>query len=197
MVKSVAPVFILLFAVLFRLETFNYKTMWAIITICVGVGITVANETKFDSYGYFLIQMATIISGLRWALTQILLKGSESAVDNPFATSMFVSPVVATALFVWSLLVEDWYTLFSGPHFNSFLDGAFLLFSITIGGCVAFLMVNIEFQLICTTSAMTLSVAGLFKELVTIMAGVFVFGDVLTINILLGLIISLIGIFGK
>jgi solute carrier family 35 protein C2 len=196
MVKSAAPVFILLFAVLFKLEKFSTKLTASIMVIVIGVIIMVSNETKFNMFGYFEIQLATVLSGLRWSLTQLLLKNHELGLDNPLATSMYLSPVVGGSLLFASMIVEDWVHIFNAPQFENMSMAVFLISSILGGGCLAFMMINVEFQLICTTSVMTLSVAGIFKEVLTIIASVTIFGDVLTTNVLLGLIISIVGIAG-
>jgi solute carrier family 35, member C2 len=74
MVKSGVPVFVLFFSFLFGLETPSWKLTGIICIICFGVLLMVADETKFNILGYTEVQIATVLAGLRWALTQILLK---------------------------------------------------------------------------------------------------------------------------
>jgi solute carrier family 35 protein C2 len=196
MVKSGAPVFVLLFAFLFRLEKLNLKLILVIFVICLGVGIMVANETKFNMVGYLQIQTATVLSGLRWVLTQVLLENQRAGMNNPLATSLFLAPVVAVSLFFAFLFTEGFGNLLASPKFDTVKDSVYLLFSLAGGGVLAFVMVNIEYALICSTSVVTLSVAGIMKEIVTISAAILVFGDKMTHNLLLGLVVSLIGIAG-
>jgi solute carrier family 35, member C2 len=196
MVKSAAPVFVLIFAFLFRLEKVNWKLILVIFVICLGVAIMVANETKFNWTGYLQIQAATIISGLRWVLTQVLLENQRSGMNNPLATSLFLAPVVAISLFFAFIFAEGFPSLAASPKFDTITDTLVLLFSLGGGGILAFVMVNIEYALICSTGVVTLSVAGIMKEIVTITAAIIVFGDKMTTNLAAGLVISLIGIAG-
>jgi solute carrier family 35 protein C2 len=156
----------------------------------------VAAETRFHLIGYLQVQSATILSGLRWALTQVLLQSESMGMDNPLATNLFLSPIVSVSLFLAFLFQEGLLKLISDPHFSNLASGSTLLLSIFGGGTIAFLMVNIEFALISTTSVVTFSVAGIFKEIITILAAIAVFGDPFTGNMVVGLGISLIGIAG-
>jgi solute carrier family 35 protein C2 len=196
MVKSAAPVFVLMFAFLFGLERVSLMLTLAISIICLGVGIMVMSETKFHPIGYAEAQIATIISGFRWALTQTLLHSVSMGMDNPLATNMFLAPIVALSLFFAFLGIEGFSHLIQAPQLDNFGDAIFLFTSIGGGGIIAFLMVNIEFALISSTSVVTFSVAGIFKEILTILAAIIVFGDHFTGNMVLGLVISLAGIAG-
>lgn len=115
-------------------------------------------------------------------------------INNPLATNMYLAPIVAVSLFIAFLIEEGFGDLIHAHQFSDPSSAAFLILAIIGGGLIAFLMVNLEFALIATTSVVTFSVAGIVKEVTTIMAAIVVFGDKLTGNMVLGLIISLCGI---
>ncbi|KAI8898098.1 triose-phosphate transporter family-domain-containing protein [Globomyces pollinis-pini] len=194
MVKSAAPVFILLFAYLFGLEKPSLSLTGAIGLICFGVGFMVANDTTFNAFGYFQVQSATILSGLRWSLTQVLLESEKMGMNNPLATNLFLAPIVCVSLLFSFLSIEGTSDLLASPRMHDMASSLWLLLTISLGGCIAFLMVNIEFMLISTTSVVTFSITGIFKEIITITAAILVFGDEFTPNMIYGLLISLVGI---
>ena len=194
MIKSGAPVFILMFAILFRLEQINLKLVGSIFVICLGVFVMVMNETKFELGGYLMVQFATIISGLRWTLTQLLLKNSKLGLDDPISTMMMIAPCVGGMLMVWGSFVEGFGSFLGGIEASG--NSTLLVLSIFGGSVIAFLMILIEFELVRSTSAVTLSIAGIFKEILTITFSVIVFKDLFTVNMIVGLIISLVGIAG-
>merc|ERR1711985_148743 len=70
------------------------------------------------------------------------------------------------------------------------LTSGFILFS----GTVAFVMVLAEFVLVGETSAVTFTVAGSLKELLTVFAGVVIFGDKISAVNGAGLGILIIGV---
>jgi len=61
-------------------------------------------------------------------------------------------------------------------------------------GLLAFCMTATEFELIRRTSVVTLSVGGMFKEVLTVIAGTIVFGDRLAVSNIWGVIVTLGGI---
>nr|CAB3467037.1 unnamed protein product [Digitaria exilis] len=74
MCKSAAPIFLLLFAFAFRLESPSIKLLGIIVVISIGVLLTVAKETEFDFWGFIFVTLAAVMSGFRWSMTQILLQ---------------------------------------------------------------------------------------------------------------------------
>ncbi len=68
-----------------------------------------------------------------------------------------------------------------------------LLLSI-FGSCIAFCLVMSEFLLVKSTSSVTMSVAGIFKEICTIVVAVLIAGERLTNLNIAGLSVSIVGI---
>ncbi|KAI8853923.1 triose-phosphate transporter family-domain-containing protein [Chytridium lagenaria] len=195
MVKSGAPVFVLIFAFWFGLEKPTWKLTAIISIICLGVLLMVIHETNFSTSGYIQVQIATILSGFRWSITQILLERESIGMSNPFATSIFLAPVMGLSLLVFSIIIERTPgALVASNHFSGFWESLHTIGWILLGGLIAFVMVISEFKLISTTSVVTFSVAGIFKEIITITASSIVFKDTFTATNILGLIISLFGI---
>lgn len=145
-----------------------------------GVVLMVFGEVEFKLGGFVLVISAAFFSGLRWSLTQILLLRNP-ATSNPFSSILFLSPVMFVLLFALAIPVEGFGPLWEGLKLLSAEWGPiwtplFLLFP----GCIAFLMIASEFALLQRTSVVTLSIAGIFKEVVTISAASIVFDDKLT-----------------
>uniref|UniRef100_A0A0A9BSA9 Sugar phosphate transporter domain-containing protein n=1 Tax=Arundo donax TaxID=35708 RepID=A0A0A9BSA9_ARUDO len=76
MCKSASPIFLLLFAFAFRLESPSIKLLGIIVVISIGVLLTVSKETDFDFWGFIFVTLAAVMSGFRWSMTQILLQVS-------------------------------------------------------------------------------------------------------------------------
>lgn len=43
--------------------------------ISLGLVLLVKGETQFDALGFVLVMSASMLSGLRWTITQVLLQG--------------------------------------------------------------------------------------------------------------------------
>lgn len=194
MCKSSSLAFVLLFAFLFRLETPSLKLILIIATMTVGVIMMVAGETAFNALGFVLIISSAFSSGFRWALTQILLLRNP-ATSNPFSSIFFLAPIMFLTLTIIAIPVEGFVPLAKGLRVLTVEKGVvegigILLFP----GVLAFLMTSSEFALLKRTSVVTLSICGIFKEVVTISAAGIVFHDPLTPINVSGLMVTIASI---
>ncbi|XP_027061340.1 probable sugar phosphate/phosphate translocator At1g06470 isoform X2 [Coffea arabica] len=128
MCKSASPIFLLIFAFAFRLESPSLKLFGIMLIISVGILLTVAKETEFEFWGFIFVMLAAVMSGFRWTMTQILLQ------------------------------------------------------------------VLTEYILVSVTSAVTVTIAGVVKEAVTILVAVFYFHDDFTFLKGVGLVTIMVGV---
>lgn len=194
MCKSSSLAFVLMFAFLFRLESPSLKLVLIIATMTVGVIMMVAGEAAFDAIGFILVIAAAFFSGFRWALTQILLLRNP-ATSNPFSSIFFLAPIMFLTLIFIAIPIEGPVNLGEGLANLAEAKGVFSSFCILVfPGTLAFLMTSSEFALLQRTSVVTLSICGIFKEVITITAAGFVFHDPLTPINLFGLTVTIISI---
>lgn len=194
MCKSSSLAFVLIFAFLFRLESVTWKLVGIIATMTLGVVMMVAGEVEFKLGGFILVIAAAFFSGFRWALTQILLLRNP-ATSNPFSSIFFLAPVMFITLISIAIPVEGAGALIEGLKGVAKEKGALVApLIILFPGMIAFLMTVSEFALLKRTSVVTLSIAGIFKEAVTISAAAIVFGDTMTAINVVGLVITIAAI---
>ena len=92
-----------------------------------------------------------------------------------------VTPVMAvTSLTVSAAFEPLAHALRTSVYFSSAVHFAITCGLVGASAVLAFFMVWVEFALIATTSALTFMVAGVFKEIVTIIVGHVIFGDEFT-----------------
>lgn len=183
-----------MFAFLFRLETPTWRLVAIIATMTAGVILMVSGEVEFKIGGFALVISAAFFSGFRWGLTQILLLRNP-ATSNPFSSIFFLAPVMFVILLIIAIPVEGVPALIEGLRvlleaWGPVMTPLFLLFP----GGIAFLMTASEFALLQRTSVVTLSIAGIFKEVVTISAAALVFEDRLTPVNAIGLVTTMLAI---
>lgn len=194
MCKSSALGFVLVFAFLFGLEQISWRLIIIITIMTAGVVMMVAGETAFHILGFILVMSAACSSGFRWSLTQILLLRNP-ATANPFSSIFFLAPVMFVSLIVLAIPVEGFPALIEGLSRLFEMKGVFLGIGILLfPGCLAFLMTASEFALLKRTSVVTLSICGIFKEVVTITTANLVFHDPLTPINLTGLVVTICSI---
>ncbi|KAI0288116.1 triose-phosphate transporter family-domain-containing protein [Russula brevipes] len=194
MCKSSSLVFVLAFAFYFRLETFSLRLIGVILLISAGVLLMVATETHFVLVGFILVISASALGGLRWSLTQMLMRDRRSGMNHPAATIFWLAPIMGLTMAVVSISIERWRDL---PG-SRFLDGPGATLQ-TIGllifpGVIAFCMVLTEYYIIQRVGAVPMSIAGMAKEVATISVSAIVFGDELTPLNITGVAVTVCGI---
>ncbi|CAL1708093.1 unnamed protein product [Somion occarium] len=180
MIKSSSLVFVLLFAFLFRLEVFSLRLVGVITLIVAGVVLMVATETHFVLGGFILVISGSALSGLRWSLTQLLLKDKHLGMANPVATIFWLAPIMGITLAVISMVIEDWLGLLGSVFFSNASRTVRTLFFLAAPGVIAFSMILSEFYIIKRAGVVPMSIAGIAKEVTTIIVSAWFFGDELT-----------------
>lgn len=191
MCKSSALGFVLIFAFLFRLEQPSWRLVFIILIMTCGVIMMVAGEAAFHALGFILVMVSACSSGFRWSLTQILLLRNP-ATANPFSSIFFLAPVMFISIFILAIPVEGFSALAEGlSHLFETKGTALGVGILLFPGCLAFLMTSSEFALLKRTSVVTLSICGIFKEVVTIGTANLVFNDPLTPINVTGLFVTI------
>jgi solute carrier family 35 protein C2 len=157
----------------------------------MGVVMMVAGETAFNAVGFALVIASAFFSGFRWGLTQILLL-RHPATSYPFSSLFFLTPIMFISLIVIALAVEGPLQIWEGFQALSGAHGTmFAIMLLVFPGVLAFCMISSEFALLKRSSVVTLSICGIFKEVITISAAGVVFHDQLTYVNIAGLAITI------
>ena len=256
--KGSAPLFVLLCGLLLRVEAPSCRTPIAILLIVGGLSLVVCDRLALPDrpLGLLLGVISVSFTGMRWALTQLLMRGSEHAATasstpaassasaagssdrdesstesttarstsapssssrradvapadthatpeaprsapprkrttHPLNTMLNTMPVIACGAFVCVLLLERQVFATLG-EFAAAGTLAWLLLYILVLWLLVFALVLAEFQLVLLTSSLTVSVFGVIKEIVTVLAAV-VAGDHLSAANVLGIALCLLG----
>ncbi|GAN02087.1 hypothetical protein MAM1_0016d01527 [Mucor ambiguus] len=136
-IKSSTPVWVLLFSFMFGFEKPTLNLIAVISLIVVGVSLTVDGESHYNTQGFILVLVAAIASGLRWNLTQFLMKNNDKQQQqSPLATMYHLSPIMFITMLSLSLYIENPFQ--HHQNASSYLDFVFKalisLFIMAVGG---------------------------------------------------------------
>lgn len=195
-VKSGGNVWNLLFSICLGHQRPSWHLFGVIVLISSGIGLASYGSAHFVLDGFLLVLAASVIGTLRWVLTQSLLQAMESTHGAPrnkvLAVVYYVSPASALGLLPIALVSEG--SDYATSRFM--LDSQLLLMSLVfifISGCLAFVLIFIEILLVKKTSALSLGIAGSFKDVTQVLLAVFIFGDqLISINVC-GLVVATCG----
>ncbi|KAK0137329.1 Solute carrier family 35 member C2 [Merluccius polli] len=196
MTKSTAVLFILFFSLVFKLEEPNPFLVVVVFLISSGLFMFTFESTQFNMEGFLMVLLASFIGGIRWTLTQILMQKSELGLQNPIDTMYHLQPLMFLGLFPLFLFNEGLAVsasekLFRVEQLHPLL---YSLLTLSLGGMLAFCLGFSEFLLVSRTSSLTLSIAGIFKEVCTLLLAAGFMGDRMSALNWLGFAVCLSGI---
>jgi len=195
MVKSSCILFILFFSLLLGLEKPRPNLIIIIFCISLGLFLFVFKSTQFNLEGFVLVLLAAFLGGARWTLSQILCQKSEIGLANPIDAIYHLCPTMIVGLFPIFIGNE---TSFMVSRFTFAAKTTADLFQsmalIATGGFLAFFLSVSEYLLLSYTSSLTLSIAGIFKELMTLVIATTIGTDEITLINWIGFAICICGI---
>jgi solute carrier family 35 protein C2 len=163
--------------------------------------------------GLVLVLVASMCAGIRWAFTQVLLKPIATSHRTAHSTRhersivagngglhplSMIYMITPSALAV--LLPLAWIRERDGlrehlggvrtPH-----ERLALFALVSAGAFLGFFLILAELKVVQASSGLTLSIGGIMKEILTVVASVLLLGDKLTPSNAIGLLICLSGIY--
>ena len=170
MIKSSAPIWVLLSAFIFGLEKVTCNLILVGVLITAGEVLTAFGEVEFDTIGFILVLCAAICGGIRWTLVQFKLQNLEPPLGGPVVTMRVLSSTMFFSMLIMSFIIEQpWNSL--GPYFSDFENGTKTIATGLVGAFIAIVMVLCEFWLILKSNAIVLMIGGVLKEMITIFVG--------------------------
>eukprot|EP00164_Ancoracysta_twista_P012331 GFYU01019329.1.p1 GENE.GFYU01019329.1~~GFYU01019329.1.p1 ORF type:complete len:392 (+),score=94.49 GFYU01019329.1:239-1414(+) len=193
LIKPSTLVFVLGCGIMLGIEKPTRQLLVIVLTIFAGVALASYGEVEFDAVAFILIMVASMLSGLRWALTQVMLQGTDREIKlTPLQTLFIISPGSVVALLpvvgVWEAQ-----SFVESPFAEGDVFGGTIAL-VAVGGLLAMVLILAELKLVELTSSLSLSIAGIFKEVLTIAFGVMVFADNFTFLNGVGMVVTMIGI---
>jgi solute carrier family 35 protein C2 len=194
--KSTSIVFILMFAILLKLEKNHWSLVVIVIMISIGLIMFTYKSTDFVLTGFIMVLSASFLSGIRWTVSQLIMQKEKYGLNNPVDMIYHVQPLMIITLLPFTVgfegtRVSSSVLMFRYEEYSVLLETIAL---ITVGGSIAFLMEVGEFLLLAHTSSLTLSIAGIVKEVISLaLAIVFQSNDISVINVI-GLVVCMTGI---
>lgn len=192
--KGGAPVFTMMWGLLLGIESFSANVCLSLVTIAMGIALAAFGEgNTFVVAGFILQLLATALGGLRWAMTHVLLKGSRDHRMSPLTATLYTSPTTALCVLPFALAFEG---VTVKDKMGQLGDNEFWIIfgTMMFVGTLVFILLISEYWLVNATSSLALSVAGVFKELLTIGGGIVFFRDHMSLLNIVGFGICQVGI---
>jgi len=201
--KTTSLIFTLFVSFVTGMEKFSWTLTGIVVTVMLGEAAAVIGETQFNAIGFFICLSAAAVSAVRWVIAQKVMHSSSSnkyGLHHPVILLYHAMPVMTVVTFSFSCVHEQWWEAEKWDSkqwsFKTSNEWIMAFATVLFGACMAFGMTLSEFELLKTTSAITVMIIGTAKDLITIGASVVIYGDVLDAYNVCGLFLCLMGIIG-
>lgn len=167
-----------------------------VIMISGGLLMFTYKSTQFNALGFIFLLFASLTSGIRWSFAQLVMQKSNLGLHNPIDMVYHMQPWMILAILPFTLGFEGQkiIELFQSLHDQTKEDIIIVWSEATVGAVIAFIMELSEFLVLAFTSSLTLSIAGIFKEICQLVLAVEINGDQLSFMNIMGLVMCLGGI---
>lgn len=191
--KSSAPVCIYTAAIVFRIEAFRLKTALICVVIATSVAFAVPDSSgapdKEYEYmsGIILIMIAVLCLAIRWVFVQTLTRRY-----SPLQLMYLIQPTSALVLVPFALIIDCDRTLVTRMTTGGQILPPILL--ILGSSLAAMALLFLEYRIVHHTSSLTLSIAGIGKEILTLCLSAIVFEESFTTRQIVAIGVSIVGI---
>jgi hypothetical protein len=183
--KAITPVVTLLVGIVAGVNKVCVKLMAIVAVISVGVVIASADELAWDTLGFALQLAAVLAESVRLVTMQLLLQ-KHLPKTSPLVMLSLFAPLVAVALVALSLWAEP------GGDRALWLPSVGPLVALNTASSFA---LNVAVMvLVSTTSGLTLVLAGIVKDIIVIVASLFLFAGVMSPVQSVGYFLALFGL---
>lgn len=171
MLKAFTPVAVLVVSYISGLEKSSMLELFIVVIICTGVAITSVGELNFSWIGFIFQAAAILFESSRLVLTNILMKQLKL---DPLSSLYYISP-----LCLCFILPAHFYFEFNSLPWDMMMTSQFAGM-MAASGAVAFSLNVAVVVLISNTSALTLTLAGIIKDILLVCLSVVIFGSPVT-----------------
>jgi drug/metabolite transporter (DMT)-like permease len=182
MLKAFTPVAVLIVSYISGLEQSSMLEMGIVTIICCGVAITSVGELNFSWIGFIFQALAIVFESSRLVLTNILMKQLKL---DPLSSLYYIAPLclcfILPAHFYFEFSLLPWDVMMTSKFAGMMAASGAVAFSLNVAVVV----------LISNTSALTLTLAGIIKDLLLVFLSVMVFGSPVTLLQYFGYAITL------
>ena len=191
--KSSSVVFIYTVGVLWRVEQFRWKTSLVCLVIATSIALatpgTAGEEMNDSSFvgGVIMVGVAVLSLSIRWVLIQTLTKRY-----TPLQLVYLIQPTSALVMLPFAAGLELNSKLYALLSSSSLWLPILLVFG---SAFIAMILLVAEYKIVHATSSLTLAIAGIGKEILTLVLSMVVFGERFNTKQIVAISVSILGIF--
>lgn len=188
MVRAMTPVFTVMISIVFLQKAYPRKIYISLLPVVLGVGFATSAEYEFTYMGFFLTVLGAVLASVKTIVTNRVQVGRLKL--NPLDLLFRMSPLAFIQCVIYAYVTGE---LEQVSEFSSMNMTWNLASSLLLNGLIAFGLNIVSFTANKKTSALTMTVAGNVKQVLSIILSVVIFDYAINSTNAFGIILTLFG----
>ncbi|KAI8984341.1 triose-phosphate transporter family-domain-containing protein [Mycotypha africana] len=187
-VRAMTPVFTVIISIMFLKKTYPAKIYYSLLPVVFGVAFATSDEYSFTYMGFFLTVLGAVLAAVKTIVTNRVQVGRLKLA--PLDLLFRMSPLAFIQCIIYAYFTGELQDVMQFSSQNMTADLAFGLF---FNGLIAFGLNIVSFTANKKTSALTMTVAGNVKQVLSIILSVVIFDYAVTLMNSFGILLTLVG----
>ncbi|KAI9489188.1 triose-phosphate transporter family-domain-containing protein [Zychaea mexicana] len=169
-VRAMTPVFTILLSVMFLSKSYSTMTYISLLPVVAGVAFATFGDYDYTGMGFFLTVLGTVLAAVKTVVTNRVQVGRLKL--HPLDLLLRMSPLAFMQTLVYAYATGEM------AQVREFYRTGFtwtLAFALLVNGVIAFFLNVVSFTANKKTSALTMTVAGNVKQVLSIVLAVIIF----------------------
>ncbi|GAN09056.1 conserved hypothetical protein [Mucor ambiguus] len=187
-VRAMTPVFTVMLSIMFLKKSYSTMTYISLLPVVLGVAFATFGEYNYTRLGFVLTVLGTVLAAIKTVVTNRVQVGRLKL--HPLDLLLRMSPLAFVQTMVYSYVTGE---MAEVTEFCRTRLTMSLCFALLINGVMAFFLNVVSFTANKKTSALTMTVAGNVKQVLSIILAVIIFNLNITFTNLIGIMLTLAG----
>ncbi|GAA5806183.1 hypothetical protein HPULCUR_011713 [Helicostylum pulchrum] len=188
MIRAMTPVFTVVLSIIFLQKHYPRKIYLSLLPVVLGVGFATSAEYEFTYIGFILTVLGAVLASVKTIVTNRVQVGRLKL--NPLDLLFRMSPLAFIQCIIYAHVTGELESVkeFSAEHMTYNLASSLLL-----NGLIAFGLNIVSFTANKKTSALTMTVAGNVKQVLSIILSILIFDYAINSTNAFGILLTLLG----
>ncbi|EPB91397.1 hypothetical protein HMPREF1544_01718 [Mucor circinelloides 1006PhL] len=187
-VRAMTPVFTVMLSIMFLKKSYSTMTYISLLPVVLGVAFATFGEYNYTRLGFVLTVLGTVLAAIKTVVTNRVQVGRLKL--HPLDLLLRMSPLAFVQTMIYSYVTGE---MAEVTEFCRTRLTMSLCFALLINGVMAFFLNVVSFTANKKTSALTMTVAGNVKQVLSIILAVIIFNLNITFTNLIGIMLTLAG----
>ncbi|KAI8992302.1 triose-phosphate transporter family-domain-containing protein [Pilobolus umbonatus] len=187
-IRAMTPVFTIIISIAFLQKSYSAMTYISLFPVVIGVAFATFGEYDYTFIGFFLTILGTLLASIKTIVTNRIQVGRLKL--NPLDLLLRLSPLAFLQCLMYAYATGELSKVseFSATHMTSNL-----MLGLLMNGVIAFALNIVSFTANKKTSALTMTVAGNVKQVLSITLAVMIFNININFINACGIFLTLLG----